>query len=112
MVRKDRNKKVDIKDVKELPPLVRGGGKRASEETRQLQDLLKSCKPKAIENIAEGKQYNALSQRIRTAAKNIGMAVEIRYRKDEQTLYFQGKTTDAKVDEMIEAEAKKSTRRR
>jgi len=102
---------MDIKDVKELPPLVRGGGKRASEETRQIQELLKTCKPKAIENVEEGKHYNSLSQRIRTAAKNLGMAVEIRYRKDEQTLYFQGKTAEAKVDEIIEAEAKKSSRR-
>lgn len=102
---------MQIKDVKELPPLVRGGGKKASEETRQIQDLLKTFKPKAIEGIAEGKEYNALSQRIRTAAKALGIAVEIRYRRDEQTLYFQGKTVDAKVDEMIEAQAKKSTRR-
>ena len=103
---------MDIKDVQELPPLVRGGGKRASEETRQIQELLKTCSPKAIENISEGKEYNALSQRIRTAAKAIGMAVEIRYRKDEQTLYFVGKTVEDKVDELIEAEAKKTTRRR
>lgn len=102
---------MQIKDVKELPPLVRGGGKRASEETRQIQDLLKTCKPKAIEGIEEGKEYNALSQRIRTAAKSLGMAVEIRYRKDERTLYFQGKTAEDKVDEIIEAQAKKSARR-
>jgi hypothetical protein len=102
---------MDFKDVKELPPLVRGGGKRASEETKQIQDLLKTCKPKAIENVTEGKHYNSLSQRIRTAAKSIGMAVEIRYRKDEQTLYFQGKTSEDKVNEIIEAEAKKATRR-
>jgi hypothetical protein len=85
---------MDIKDVTELPPLVRGGGKRTSEETLQLQELLQTFKPKAIEGVEEGKAYNSLSQRIRTAAKAIGITVEIRYRKDEQTLYFQGKQSN------------------
>ena len=92
-----RNNRMNITDVTELPALVRGGGKKASEETLQLQTLLKTCTPKAIGDVEEGKAFNSLSQRIRTAAKTIGMTVEIRYRREEQTLYFQGKNKNTAI---------------
>lgn len=87
---------LEIKETNELPPVRRGGG-RASEDRKKIIAALQSDKVAMIENIEVGKKYNAIQQRIRTAAESLGIKVTIRQvRKDDNLadLYFEGYTDE------------------
>jgi hypothetical protein len=103
-------------EVTDSLPTVRRGGGRPSEERKQIQDALKSGEVQVVKNIEAGNKYNALQQRIRQAALQMGLKVKIVYRKHDDNLsigdlYFHGYTED--VVEVIEEEkaAKASVRR-
>ena len=87
---------LEIKKTDELPPVRRSGG-RTSAEREQIKAALQTFEPVVIENVAVGKPYNALQQRIRQAAASIGVKVYIRQTKKDDNLsdlYFEGYTLD------------------
>lgn len=82
---------LQIHDADELPPLVRGGSQKNAEENRQIGELLNDRKPHYIENVVPGsKDFTALSQRIRTIAKKMGISVKIRSDVTDNRIFFQG----------------------
>lgn len=102
-----------IEKADELPPLRRGGG-RHNPLRDAFVEALKSLDINVIENVGTHKEYNALQQRIRTAASAIGMKVTIRQKPIEGTdsvsLYFQGELLEDDGDEVVEkVTAKKAT---
>jgi hypothetical protein len=81
---------MELTKVDNLPPLVRGGGKRQTEGMKQIIEALKTGDPYLLPGIETDNAYNALQQRIRSAAKSVGIKVTIRRKVDEQEVYFQG----------------------
>jgi len=87
---------LEIKKTDGLPPVRRSGG-RTSQEREQIKAALQTFEPVVIEDVAVGKPYNALQQRIRQAASSIGIKVYIRQMKKDDNvsdLYFEGYTLD------------------
>ena len=85
---------LDIQTTASLPPVRRGGG-RPSEERKQIQDALSTLDTQVIRDVESGNKYNALQQRIRQAAQQMGLKVKIVFRKHEDDLeigdlYFVG----------------------
>ncbi len=87
-----------IVEVKEdLPGIKRNGGRGQSEEVKDLIAKLKTGKVFKIDGVEAGNVYNALQQRIRSAAGTVkhangsrALKAQIRYIQDTQELYFQG----------------------
>lgn len=99
---------LDIQTTESLPPVRRGGG-RPSEERKQIQDALSTLDTQVIRDVESGNKYNALQQRIRQAAQQMGLRVKIVFRKHEDNLeigdlYFVGINTES--DEEKKAVAK------
>lgn len=94
-----------IEKADELPPLRRGGAK-SSPMRNAFIEALQSLDINVIENVGANKEYNALQQRIRTAASSIGMKVTIRQKQTDDpekvSLYFQGIEADNDDDETVE----------
>lgn len=65
------------KTADSLPTIARRGG-RNSEEKRMLQENLQSGQVHFIEGVHTPNEFNALQQRIRTAANDLGMKATIR----------------------------------
>ncbi len=85
---------LQIKIADELPKLRRGGG-RTSKDRKLIQQLLQDGNVHVIEDIEVDKPYNALQQRVRQAAAQIGVRVTIRQVKHEDNpekcdLFFTG----------------------
>jgi hypothetical protein len=90
---------LDIQTTASLPAVRRGGG-RPSEERKQIQDALSTLDTQVIRDVEAGNKYNALQQRIRQAAQNMGLKVKIVFRKHEDNLeigdlYFVGISSDS-----------------
>jgi hypothetical protein len=87
-----------------LPSVSRGTG-RSSEETNQLKDAVSSKTPIRIAGVNKD-GFNALQQKIRYAAREVGLKVSIRRHNetdDAVDVHFQGmdkviKTDDPKPD--------------
>ena len=69
-----------LEQVDTLPSVSRGSG-RSSEETNQLKDAVSSQTPIKIAGV-DKEGFNALQQKIRYAAREVGLKVSIR-RSDE-----------------------------
>jgi hypothetical protein len=85
---------LNIETTDSLPPVRRGGG-RPSAERKQIQDALATLSTQVVRNVEAGNKYNALQQRIRQAAQQMGLKVKVVYRKSEDDqnigdLYFVG----------------------
>lgn len=78
-----------VTQVDSVPPLVRGGAAKNSEENQQIQNLLnmKNVHHK-VEDIDDKKTYQSLQQRIRTQAKKLGVKVSIQWKEDQKAIYF------------------------
>jgi len=82
-------------ETTESLPMVRRGGGRPSQERKQIQDSLSTLDIQVIREVEAGNKYNALQQRIRQAAQQMGLKVKIVFRKHEDNLeigdlYFVG----------------------
>jgi len=95
-----------------LPAVSRGSG-RSSEETTQLKEAVSSKTPIRIAGI-DKKDFNALQQKIRYAAREVGLKVAIRRSNitdDMVDVTFQGKDkvikTDAPATKKVPAKASK-----
>ncbi len=80
---------VQITEVDEFRTATRGGGKRQSEEVTQIIENLKTGKSFKIANVGGDKKFQALQQKIRSAAKKANITVTISHHDDD--LYFQDK---------------------
>ena len=77
---------LDLKTVDALPDTKRSGGGRRSEAREQIKAALLDGKPVLIENVdlgENGRNFNALQQRIRTAGEAIGVKVTVRLHKHD-----------------------------
>jgi len=75
-----------------LPAVSRGSG-RSSEETNQLKEAVTSKTPIRIPGVDKD-EFNALQQKIRYAAREVGMKVAIRRHNETETtvdVHFEGK---------------------
>jgi hypothetical protein len=100
---------LNIETTDTLPPVRRGGG-RPSAERKQIQDALATLETQVVREVESGNKYNALQQRIRQAAQQMGLKVKIVYRKHEDNLevgdlYFVG------IDHNSEDTKSKTTRK-
>jgi hypothetical protein len=84
--------------VDEFPKLVRGGGSRNSEERNEITELLNDGLKHRIDGIETDKEFNALQQRIRGVAKQLGISVTVQRSKDEDALYLQRKVVIVETD--------------
>lgn len=100
---------MELTKVENLPPLVRGGGKRQTEEMKQIIEALQTGEPYLLPGVDNDNAYNALQQRIRGAAKKVGIKVTIRRKADENEVYFQG--LGPVETEVVEEVATTKTRR-
>lgn len=74
-----------IEDATSLPPVTRNSG-RVSEEQVAFQTHLQSGKVGKISDVTGKNTFNSLQQRIRAAAKKIGVKVVIRSTKTGETV--------------------------
>ena len=74
--------------LKELPPTARGGHRTISAESLALQQKLETKKPVQIDGEFSKDEINSITQRLRTAAKRVGLDVRIRTR--DGSISFQG----------------------
>jgi len=80
-----------ISEIDEFPTPARRGGRQKSEEVLQIIENLKTGKGFKISNVGGDKAFNALQQKIRSAAKSVGIKVTISHHGDD--LFFQDKAT-------------------
>lgn len=73
-----------IDDVDQLPAVTRNSG-RNSEESLAIQEHLRSGKVGKISDVTGKNTFNSLQQRVRAAAKKIGVKVVIRSVKTGET---------------------------
>jgi hypothetical protein len=93
---------VQITQVEEFPTATRGGGKRQSEEVTQIIANLLTGKSFKIADVGGDKKFQALQQKIRSAANKAGIRVTISHHGDD--LFFQDK--DVYLAEKAAREAK------
>lgn len=94
---------IKISKVDSLPPVRRGGGRR-SPERDMLVEKIQTKEPMKISDVEAGNPYNALQQKIRSAAKAANLKVNVMFdpTNDDKTVgdvYFQGYDPAAVVDE-------------
>jgi hypothetical protein len=103
-----------VTQVDSVPPLVRGGAAKNSEENAQILDLLqqkdKEGKPSShyIEDITDDSAFTSLSQRIRSIGTKHGIKVSIRRDLTNNGMYFWAKET-TEVPEVVETPEKTKT---
>lgn len=85
---------MEIISVDVMPPLVRGGGRRSTEEHTQILEALQSFKPQKVSDIEDRKVHNSLQQRVRGVARKYNITVEIRYVESEKATYFKALTAE------------------
>lgn len=81
---------INIQKVDNFPEISRSG--RVNEELQLIIDALKESAKTGdkfcIANVAKGKPYNSMQQRIRAQAKKLGYTIVIRYEAETSSLYF------------------------
>ena len=76
--------------VEEFPKLVRGSGSKNAAEREEIRALLSDGLKHKLSPVTDEKAYNALQQRIRGVARNMGVSVTVQRGAAENALYMQG----------------------
>lgn len=99
-----------LEQTEALPSVSRGSG-RSSEETNQLKEAVSGKTPIVIRGVDKS-GFNALQQKIRYAAREVGMKVSIRRHNDSNP----GSDTEGTVDvhflgaDKVDADEAKTTK--
>jgi hypothetical protein len=85
---------IEIETVEAMPPVRRKGSGRVSEDSIRLREAVLTKKVNVIRNVDYKKDYNALQQRIRQAAKAVGLGVRVIISREEDAgvgdVFFEG----------------------
>lgn len=86
-----------ITEIDELPPSIKGGNRKPSQETLDIQEKIKTMRSHKIVGEFSDNEINALTQRVRTAGERIGIKVKIR--SIDGGFAFQGKEPEKATKE-------------